>query len=54
VTSIFFGAFVLIQPGAGALTLVWLIGLQSIAAGVLFILISLRVRSTERHLSYAP
>jgi uncharacterized membrane protein HdeD (DUF308 family) len=46
VISILFGAFVLISPGAGALALVWLIALQSIATGVLFFLIGLRVRSS--------
>jgi uncharacterized membrane protein HdeD (DUF308 family) len=46
--SVVFGAFVLISPGAGALALVWLIALQSIATGVLFIIIGLRVRTAER------
>jgi uncharacterized membrane protein HdeD (DUF308 family) len=50
IISIFFGAFVLISPGAGALALVWLIALQSIAIGVLFTIIGLRVRSAERTL----
>jgi uncharacterized membrane protein HdeD (DUF308 family) len=48
--SILFGAFVLISPGAGALALIWLIALQSIATGVLFIIIGLRVRSSEKRL----
>jgi uncharacterized membrane protein HdeD (DUF308 family) len=48
IVSIFFGAFVLISPGAGALALIWLIALQSIVTGVLFIVIGLRVRGTER------
>jgi uncharacterized membrane protein HdeD (DUF308 family) len=51
--SILFGAFVLSSPGAGALALVWLIALQSIATGVLFIVIGLRVRSFERGLGQA-
>jgi len=53
VVSIIFGAFVLISPGAGALALVWLIALQSIVTGVLFIMIGLRVRSAERTLGHA-
>ncbi len=51
VISILFGGFVLISPGAGALALVWLIALQSIATGVLFTVIGLRVRSAGRALS---
>jgi uncharacterized membrane protein HdeD (DUF308 family) len=50
IISIFFGGFVLISPEAGALALVWLIALQSIATGVLFIIIGLRVRSGVRTL----
>jgi uncharacterized membrane protein HdeD (DUF308 family) len=53
VVSILFGAFVLISPGAGALALVWLIALQSIVTGVLFIMIGLRVRSAVRTLGHA-
>lgn len=49
VISILFGAFVLLSPGAGALALLWLIALQSIAAGVLFVIIGLRVRSSATH-----
>ena len=50
IISILFGVFALISPGAGALALIWLIALQSIATGVLFIIIGLRGRSTERAL----
>lgn len=46
VIAILFGAFVLLSPGAGALALVWVIALQSIATGVLFVIIGLRVRSS--------
>ena len=53
IISIFFGGFVLISPGAGALALVWLIALQSIATGVLFTIIGLRVRSSERPLRHS-
>lgn len=47
VTSILFGALVLFSPGAGALTLVWAIALQSIATGVLFVIFGLRVRDAQ-------
>jgi uncharacterized membrane protein HdeD (DUF308 family) len=48
VISMLFGAFVLLSPGAGALALVWVIALQSIATGVLFVIIGLRVRSSAQ------
>jgi uncharacterized membrane protein HdeD (DUF308 family) len=43
--SIMFGAFVVISPGSGALALVWLIALQAIGTGILFIVFGLRMRS---------
>jgi uncharacterized membrane protein HdeD (DUF308 family) len=47
VISILFGAFVLLSPGAGALALVAVIALQSIATtGILFVIIGVRVRSS--------
>jgi uncharacterized membrane protein HdeD (DUF308 family) len=52
VASILFGAALLINPIAGALTLVWLIGAYSIVFGVLLIALGLRlhghVRSADR------
>jgi uncharacterized membrane protein HdeD (DUF308 family) len=46
--SVFFGAFVIIAPGAGALALVWAIGVYSIVFGSLFIALSLKLRG-HRH-----
>jgi len=43
---------VLVSPGAGALALIWLIALQSIATGVLFIIIGLRVRQAREQCVY--
>jgi uncharacterized membrane protein HdeD (DUF308 family) len=45
VASILFGAALLINPIAGALTLVWLIGAYSIVFGVLLIALGLRLHS---------
>jgi uncharacterized membrane protein HdeD (DUF308 family) len=46
--SVLFGAFVLIAPGAGALALVWAIGVYSIVFGSLLIALSLKLRG-HRH-----
>jgi uncharacterized membrane protein HdeD (DUF308 family) len=44
ILSIAFGVIVLLQPGAGALALVWLIGAYAIVFGGLFVALSLRLR----------
>ena len=46
--SVIFGIIVLIAPGAGALALVWIIGVYSLAFGVLLVGLSLRLRR-HRH-----
>jgi len=46
--SIAFGALVLFQPGAGALSLIWTIAGYSIFAGVLLIMLAFRVRKFKR------
>jgi uncharacterized membrane protein HdeD (DUF308 family) len=43
--SVLFGAVLIAQPAAGALALVWLIGSFAIAFGVLFVVLSLRLRA---------
>ena len=48
VVSILFGAFVLLQPDAGALALVWTIGIWAIVIGILSIGLAFRVRSWKR------
>jgi uncharacterized membrane protein HdeD (DUF308 family) len=50
--SIIFGVFVAVQPGAGALALVWLIGAYSIAFGIVLVAFSLRLR--RRIAAHAP
>ncbi len=50
ILSIVFGALVAAFPGAGALSVVWVIGLFSIAFGVVAVALSLRLRSLQREL----
>jgi uncharacterized membrane protein HdeD (DUF308 family) len=44
VVSIAFGLFVAMFPGAGALSVVWLIGIQALAVGILFLGLAFRLR----------
>lgn len=47
--SIVFGAVVFLYPlGAGALALVWLVGIYAIATGLLLLVLALRVRAWAR------
>ena len=48
--SVVFGILVLARPGAGALAVVWLIGIYAVVFGVLLIALSLRLRGLRpRH-----
>jgi uncharacterized membrane protein HdeD (DUF308 family) len=49
--SIVFGIMLVAWPGAGLISLVWLIAAYSIAFGVLSILLSLRLRGLRSRLS---
>jgi len=44
IASIGLGALMMLFPGAGALALVWLIGLQALVAGVLMVALAFRLR----------
>ncbi|SDX79486.1 HdeD family acid-resistance protein [Roseicitreum antarcticum] len=44
VMSVLFGVLLFIVPGAGILSIIWIIGMYSIVFGVLFIALSLRLR----------
>lgn len=44
IVSILFGLVLLVRPGEGALALIWLISLYAIFAGVLLVILSLRLR----------
>jgi uncharacterized membrane protein HdeD (DUF308 family) len=44
ILSVLFGVLVLVNPGAGALTIVWAIGAYAIAFGILLVGFSMRLR----------
>ena len=44
IISVLFGAGIMVHPGAGALAVVWVIGLYAIVAGVLYIGLALRLK----------
>ncbi len=46
--SILFGVLLIAMPGAGLLSLVWLIGIWAFALGVLFIALAFRLRKTGK------
>ncbi len=46
--SIVFGVLVALYPGAGALSVVWLIGVFAVVFGVLAVAVALRLRSLQR------
>jgi uncharacterized membrane protein HdeD (DUF308 family) len=48
IVSILFGVLVALYPGAGALSLVWMIGTFSIIFGAIAIALSLRLRALQR------
>ena len=51
--SVIFGVLMLINPGAGALAVVWVIGAYAIVFGVLLIAMGFKVRSDTHHPSLA-
>lgn len=44
VISIIFGVYIFLFPGAGAVTLAWLIGIYAIMFGIFFVALALRLR----------
>jgi uncharacterized membrane protein HdeD (DUF308 family) len=48
--SALFGLFALFRPGAGAMALLWLIGLYALVVGVLQVIMALVLRQREREL----
>jgi uncharacterized membrane protein HdeD (DUF308 family) len=50
VVSIIFGALLLVFPGAGALSIVWLLGSYALVFGILTLLLSLRLRHMRERL----
>ncbi len=51
IASVLFGLFLIIQPAAGALALLWLIGTYGIIFGVLLVILAFRARSFGRQLA---
>jgi uncharacterized membrane protein HdeD (DUF308 family) len=45
IASVFFGLLLLVQPGAGALTLLWLIGAYAIMFGVVLEILAFKLRA---------
>jgi uncharacterized membrane protein HdeD (DUF308 family) len=48
VLNVVFGVLLLIWPGSGVLTLVWLVGIFALAGGIALIVLAFRVRSVAR------
>jgi uncharacterized membrane protein HdeD (DUF308 family) len=44
VLSVLFGAFLIVQPGAGALSVVWLIGAYAVVFGVLILALAMKLK----------
>jgi uncharacterized membrane protein HdeD (DUF308 family) len=53
IASVIFGVWLVARPGAGALALLWLIALYSIAFGVLLLLLAFEVHSGARRIAGA-
>jgi uncharacterized membrane protein HdeD (DUF308 family) len=50
VVSIIFGALLIAQPGAGALSIVWLLGAYALLFGILTLMLSFRLRAMRERL----
>lgn len=50
IASVVFGALLIAQPAAGALTLVWLFAVYAIAFGIMLLLLAFKVRSRIKRL----
>jgi len=53
IASVVFGVLLVARPGAGALTLLWLIAIYAIAFGVLLLLLAFKVRSGVKRIAGA-
>jgi uncharacterized membrane protein HdeD (DUF308 family) len=51
--SILFGVLLIARPGAGALTVLWLIGAASIAVGILLVILSFRFKALKGRIDIA-
>jgi uncharacterized membrane protein HdeD (DUF308 family) len=50
--SVLFGIVLLVQPGAGALALVWLIGLYAVIFGIAMLAFAWRLRGMYEHMPH--
>ena len=48
ILTVVFGVLLLIWPESGILTLVWLVGIFTLAGGIALIILAFRVRSVAR------
>lgn len=48
IASVLFGVLMLVNPGAGALAVIWLIGAYAIVYGVLLLALGIKLRGLER------
>jgi uncharacterized membrane protein HdeD (DUF308 family) len=53
IASVVFGVLLVARPGAGALTILWLIGVYAIAFGVVLVLLAFRVRRGVKRIAGA-
>jgi uncharacterized membrane protein HdeD (DUF308 family) len=51
--SVAFGVLLVARPGAGALSLVWMIGLFAVLVGALFVFLAFKVRSVHKRVGAA-
>lgn len=51
VLSVLFGAFVLAQPGAGMMAMLWVLATYAVVFGVLMVLLSFKLKKGIRHSS---
>jgi uncharacterized membrane protein HdeD (DUF308 family) len=53
IVSLLFGVLLILFPGAGALAVVWLIGIYALVFGLLMLVLAVRLRALARHLAPA-
>jgi uncharacterized membrane protein HdeD (DUF308 family) len=51
--SVAFGVLLMVRPGAGALTVLWLIGAYALGFGILLVMLAFKVKGLEQRLSHA-
>jgi len=51
IASVAFGVLLMVRPGAGALTALWLIGTYAVAFGILLVMLAFKVRTIAHRLA---